>query len=299
MNWQQALRGFKTYLTLERGLSQNTIKAYVNDLKSLQHFSENKNHKIAALEVIHLEECLKLEVEAGKSKRSIARTISSWRSFFDYLIYDKSLESNPTDLLESPRIGSYLPEVLSLEEIDLIANTLELGSKSGHRDRALFEVLYGCGLRVSELTDLKMDDLFFEEGFIRVIGKGNKQRIVPINDLVVLHIRLYQEQMRNHIGITEKAKPYVFVNQKGGRLSRVSVFKWVKVWAEKAGIKKSISPHTFRHSFATHLVRNGADLRVVQEMLGHESILTTEIYTHLDRKHLEEAILKFHPRGSR
>ena len=298
MNWQQALRGFRTYLILERGLSQNTIKAYLNDLKALQKFSEKEDCKIALLELIHLEECLKIEIEEGKSKRSIARIVSSWRSFFDYLVYDKAFENNPTDLLESPRIGSYLPEVLTTEEIDKIANSIELGSKTGHRDRALFEVLYGCGLRVSELVDLKIDDLFFTEGYIRVIGKGNKQRIIPINDLAIKHIELYKDQMRNHIDVVEAAKAYVFINQKGGRLSRVSVFKWVKLWAEKAGIKKNISPHTFRHSFATHLVRNGADLRIVQEMLGHESILTTEIYTHLDRKHLEQAILKYHPRGS-
>lgn len=298
MNWQQALRGFRTYLILERGLSQNTIKAYLNDLKALQKFSEKEDCKIALLELIHLEECLKIEIEEGKSKRSIARIVSSWRSFFDYLVYDKALENNPTDLLESPRIGSYLPEVLTTEEIDKITNSIELGSKTGHRDRALFEVLYGCGLRVSELVDLKIDDLFFTEGYIRVIGKGNKQRIIPINDLAIKHIELYKDQMRNHIDVVEAAKAYVFINQKGGRLSRVSVFKWVKLWAEKAGIKKNISPHTFRHSFATHLVRNGADLRIVQEMLGHESILTTEIYTHLDRKHLEQAILKYHPRGS-
>jgi len=298
MNWQQILRGFRTYLLLERGLSQNTIKAYTNDLKGLMQFSQKNELELTSLSLNHLEECLDNEVKGGKSSRTIARIISSWRSFFDFLVYEKVVESNPTDLMESPRIGSYLPEVLTIEEVDSIGDSIDLGFKTGHRDRALFEVLYGCGLRVSELIDLKLDDLFYDEGYIRVIGKGNKQRIIPIHDLAITHIELYRDQMRNHLEINEKSKPYLFVNQRGGRLSRVSVFKWVKKWAEKAGIKKNISPHTFRHSFATHLVRNGADLRIVQEMLGHESILTTEIYTHLDRKHLEAVILKFHPRGS-
>ena len=241
--------------------------------------------------------CIKSQLDAGKSHRSVARMISSWKAFYLYLILEGLLSEDPTALLEAPKLGAYLPEVLSIDEIDRMMACIELGKPSGHRDRAIIETLYGCGLRVSELTGLEMNHLHPDERYIQVTGKGNKQRLVPIHEEALKHLMLYLSESRSQLKVKTDSKHLVFLNLRGGALSRVSVFQLVKRLAESAGISKNVSPHTFRHSFATHLVQNGADLRVVQELLGHESILTTEIYTHLDRKHLAAVVKKYHPRN--
>jgi integrase/recombinase XerD len=297
MDWKRAIKEFNNYLSIERGLSANSVKAYVRDIQWLHLFAEKQNLLPVKLKTSDLEACIQSRHEGGTSHRSLARMISSWRSFFGYLVLEDLIEEDPSQLLEMPKLGRYLPDVLSLDEIESMCAQIQMNKPEGHRDRAIIETLYACGLRVSELTGLEMNNLYMEEFFLRVTGKGNKQRLVPLHDEVCHYLKIYIEEVRVHFPIQSKAKHLVFLNQRGGSLSRVSVFKLVKRLAEQAGIQKNVSPHTFRHSFATHLVQNGADLRVVQELLGHESILTTEIYTHLDGAHLREAILKFHPRN--
>lgn len=297
MNWQQAEKEFKNYLTIERGLSTNSVQAYVRDFRILRRFGEELDLLPHQLRTLDLEQCIEERHIAGNSHRSIARMISSWRSFYSYLQLENIIEEDPSALLELPKLGQYLPEVLSLEEIERMIACIEMDKADGHRNRAIIETLYACGLRVSELTSLEINNLYLNESFLRVTGKGNKQRLVPLHEEVIHHIKIYLEEVRVLYPQQNAAKHLVFLNQRGGKLSRVSVFQLVKRLADAAGIRKNVSPHTFRHSFATHLVQNGADLRVVQELLGHESILTTEIYTHLDKAHLRQVILQYHPRN--
>jgi len=297
MHWKSAKKEFSSHLQFERGLSRNTVQAYVRDLGLLIGFAEERDLKVLGVRLQDLEACIKSQLDAGKSHRSVARMISSWKAFYLYLILEGLLSEDPTALLEAPKLGAYLPEVLSIDEIDRMMACIELGKPSGHRDRAIIETLYGCGLRVSELTGLEMNQLHPDERYIQVTGKGNKQRLVPIHKEALHHLMLYLSECRSQLKVKTDSKHLVFLNLRGGALSRVSVFQLVKRLAESAGISKNVSPHTFRHSFATHLVQNGADLRVVQELLGHESILTTEIYTHLDRKHLAAVVKKYHPRN--
>lgn len=297
MNWQQAEKEFKNYLAIERGLSLNSVQAYVRDFRILRKFGEDKESLPSHLSTQDLEKCIEARHIEGSSHRSIARMISSWRSFFSYLQLEKIIEEDPSALLELPKLGQYLPEVLRFEEIEQMMACIDMSKPEGHRNRAIIETLYACGLRVSELTHLEINNVYLQEAFLRVTGKGNKQRLVPLHEEVIHHLQIYLEEVRVHYPQQPAAKHLVFLNQSGGKLSRVSVFQLVKKLADAAGIRKNVSPHTFRHSFATHLVQNGADLRVVQELLGHESILTTEIYTHLDKAHLRDVILQYHPRN--
>lgn len=297
MKWQQSLKDYQNYLRLERGLSENSIINYSLDVKKLMLWLETNEMEISPITIS--EETLQqfiYDVAKKVNPRSQSRLISGLKGFFNYLIFEDYRKTNPLELIEAPKLGRKLPDTLAVEEIDSLINAIDLGSKQGERNRAILETLYGCGLRVSELTNLKISDLFFEEGFIKVTGKGDKQRLVPIGPSTEKYINIYRKEIRVHQEIHAMAKDTVFLNQHGKPLTRAMIFTIVKRLAEKAGIRKTISPHTFRHSFATHLLENGADLRAIQQMLGHESITTTEIYTHIDRKHLTEVINRFHPR---
>lgn len=297
MKWHQALTDYKHYLRLERGLADNSIKNYSLDINKLIRWLEENKVDVQPLN-IDKEVLQKFVYEIAKSvnARSQARIISGIKGFFNYLVYEDYRLDNPTDLIESPKLGRKLPDTLSEGEINLLIAAIDLSQPQGERNRAILETLYGCGLRVSELLDLKLSDLFFNEGYILVTGKGNKQRFVPIAAYTKKIINIYKDEIRVH----QKAKPdfqdTLFLNRRGARLTRAMIFTIIKDLAEKAEIKKNISPHTFRHSFATHLLTNGADLRAIQQMLGHESITTTEVYMHLDRSHLAEVMDKFHPR---
>ena len=293
MDWQEALSEYRTYLKLEKSLSPNTIESYLRDLRKLESFSENPPMKVSSSD---LDEFLYQYAKENFAPRSQARLISSVKSFFNYLQWEEWRADNPAELLETPKLGMKLPDTLSEKEIDQLIAQIDLSLPEGERNRAILETLYGCGLRVSELTELKLSDLFFEENFIRVIGKGNKQRLIPISNYTIKFINIYRNEIRVHIPIQKGFEDYLFLNRRGKKLTRVMIFTIIKQLTEKAGIRKKISPHTFRHSFATHLLKNGADLRSIQMMLGHESITTTEIYTHLSTKHLEEALLQYHPR---
>lgn len=297
MNWPQAIKDFKHYLKLERGLSENTLVSYSLDLEKVAHFSDADHWKPLQLQLDDLQQFINEQAKRGISARSQARLISTLRAFYKYLLLEDYLDINPTELLESPKLGSKLPEFLSKEEIDSLIDSIDMSKAEGHRNKAMLEVLYGCGLRVSELTHLRISDLFLKDNIIRVTGKGDKERLVPINDIAIKELMLYMNEIRVHQDIQKGNEDFVFLNRRGKKLTRAMIFTLVKNLAEIAGIRKKISPHTFRHSFATHLVTNGANLRVVQEMLGHESITTTEIYTHLDQSHLLDAIMKFHPRS--
>lgn len=289
---------FRTYLKLERSMSANTVAAYGRDAEFM--FDYLRNEGVSNLEDItggHLTSYIESLSEAGITKRSQARVISSLKSLFRYLEDEGLVKDNPCDMLDPPKMQKHLPSVLSVEEVLAILDSVDLSRPQGHRNRAMLEMLYSCGLRVSELVNLRISDLFFDEGFIRVIGKGDKQRLIPVGEPAVKAVGFWMDQ-RRHWPVAKGCEDCLFLNNRGGRISRVAVFTIVKEQAELAGIHKDISPHTFRHSFATHMVENGADLRVVQEMLGHESILTTEIYTHIDTRKWQETILKFHPAGS-
>ena len=301
MDWGTALRDFRMYLKLERSLSDRTVEAYLGDVGKLQAYAEQHTPPLApiALKLDDLQSFITTQVKAGLGARSQARLLSAVRMFYRSLRIDKRLEEDPTELLESPRIGRKLPVFLNLSEIDAMADAVDLSRKLAHRDRAIIETLYGCGLRVSELCGLRISQLRFTEGFVRVVGKGDKERLVPIGPEAMHWIGLYRDSERVHLPVVKKAEDVLFLNARGGGLSRVSVFNLVKKLAVKAGVRKTIGPHTFRHSFATHLVEGGADLRAVQEMLGHASITTTEIYTHLDREYLRSNIMRFHPRAGR
>ncbi len=297
MKWQQSLKDYQNYLRLERGLSQNSILNYSLDIKKLYRWLETNQIEVSPLSIT--EETLQqfiYEIAKTVNPRTQSRVISGLKGFFNYLIFEDYRKTNPLELIDAPRLGRKLPDTLALEEIDAIINTIDLSNKQGERNRAIIETLYGCGLRVSELTNLKISDLYFDEGFIKVTGKGDKQRLVPIGPTTEKYITIYRKEIRVHQHIDPSAKDTLFLNQHGRQLTRAMIFTIVKRLAEKAGIQKTISPHTFRHSFATHLLENGADLRAIQQMLGHESITTTEIYTHIDRKHLAEVINRFHPR---
>ena len=297
MKWLQALNDYQLYLKIERGLSQNSIDSYSRDLKKLLSFLEENTIVISPINISN-DTIQKFIYDASKSinARTQARLISGLRSFFDYLIFENYRTTNPTDLIESPKIGRKLPDTLSIVDIDKIISAIDLSKPQGERNRTIIETLYSCGLRVTELITLQISDLFFEEGFIRVIGKGDKQRFVPINIQTQRYITFYLNDIRSHITVQKGYEDTLFLNRRGKQLTRVMIFTIVKNLAIKSGIKKSISPHTFRHSFATHLLERGADLRAIQQMLGHESITTTEIYMHVDKSHLKNVMEQFHPR---
>lgn len=296
MNWKTAIADYQNYLKLERNLSSNTISNYIRDINKLRtHYPELKPSQITTEEVRNFY----YDVSKQFATRTQARVLSGIRSFFDYLVMENVIEVNPTSLLYSPKLETKIPDTLSLEEINQISNAIDLSDPWGHRNKAIIEMLYGCGLRVSELTELKKSDLFLEEDYIRVTGKGNKQRLVPIAHYTQKILNLYIQQVRVHQKINPKYSDHIFINNRGNGLTRVMIFTLVKKYAALAGIKKNISPHTFRHSFATHMLKNGADLRSIQLMLGHESITTTEIYTHTDREHLRDNLDKYHPRNKK
>lgn len=287
------------FLQLEKSLSANSIEAYSRDIEKLATFMELQYDSLepARIELQHLTSFLAWVNELGLSARSQARIISGIKSFYKFLLLEDVIETDPTALLETPRIGRKLPEVLNHKEVELILEQIDLSSPAGRRNKAMLEVLYGCGLRVSELTGLKLSNIYFDQGFIRITGKGNKERLVPIGRIALKEINNYLPDRNSLPKIERDHEDILFLNRRGRKLSRVMVFTMIKELVAAAGIKKNISPHTFRHSFATELIDRGADLRAVQEMLGHESILTTEIYTHLDREFLRDAIIRFHPRS--
>lgn len=297
MNWKEAIKDYQYYLRLERGLSENSIISYSLDVEKLAEFVADWEDAPGPLEIE--EETVQQFIYSLSKKlsaQSQARVISGLRSFFSYLIFEEYRSTNPMDLMESPRTTRKLPDTLSTGEIDELIGAINLSQPEGERNRAIIETLYSCGLRVSELVALRLSDLFFEEGFIRVTGKGNKQRFVPISPTTIKYILLYKNQVRIHMPIKNTAEDILFLNRRGGQLTRAMIFTLVKRLAQAAGIEKRVSPHTFRHSFATHLLENGADLRAIQQMLGHESITTTEIYVHTDRSHLKKVMEKYHPR---
>lgn len=297
MNWNTYIKNYQSYLKIERGLSKNTIDNYSFDIERLCLFLSQNSIQVSPIAIS--EETLQQFIYAVSKEvnpRSQARIISGLKSFFSYLIFEDFRNDNPLELIESPKTGRKLPDTLAVEEIDALISAIDLSSNEGERNRALLETMYGCGLRVSELVSLKISDLFFEEGFIKITGKGNKQRFVPVGDLTQKYIEIYKNEVRVHLNIQKGFEDALFLNRRGRQLTRAMIFTIIKDLAVKINLNKKISPHTFRHSFATHLLENGADLRSIQLMLGHESITTTEIYVHLDRKYLTEVINAYHPR---
>jgi integrase/recombinase XerD len=302
MNWIPTIKGFKAYMQLERALSLNSVENYIRDVQKLVFFLESKGWDLAAKEVkaTHLKDFLKWINEIGLGANSQARIVSGIRTFYKYLLVEDLIDEDPTLILDSPKLQRKIPEVLTYQEIQALLATIDLSEAHGLRNRAMLETLYACGLRVTELINLRLSNFYKEIGFIKVIGKNNKERIVPIGEEAIKHIGFYIDGVRNHQkNIHKDHQNFLFLNRRGKKLSRIMVFNIVKEAAELAGIQKNVSPHTFRHSFATHLVEGGADLRAVQDMLGHESIITTEIYTHLDTEYLRTTILSFHPRNRR
>ena len=297
MNWKQALQDYQHYLKIERGLAGNSISNYLLDVEKLVLFLDKHSLSVNPIQ-IQKETVQQFIYEIAKTlnPRSQARIISGLKSFFNYLVFEDYRSDNPMDLIDSPQIGRKLPDTLSEEEINMLILAIDLSKPEGERNRAMLETLYGCGLRVSELTSLQISDLYFEEDFIKVTGKGDKQRFVPISNINKKYINIYRKEIRIHQSVQKGFDDILFLNRRGKQLTRAMVFTIIKQLAEKIGLKKNISPHTFRHSFATHLLENGADLRAIQQMLGHESITTTEIYMHVDRTHLAEVMNKFHPR---
>jgi integrase/recombinase XerD len=297
LTWQQAIKDFRTYLRLEKSLSENSIEAYSDDVIKLENYFKNKDNGTMPVSVSYqdLKDFLIWFSKNNMNARTQSRVISGIRAFFRFLLVEGEINENPSVLIETPKIGLKLPEVLSTEEIDRIIAAIDLSKPDGHRNKAIIETLYGCGLRVSELVNLRITDIHMREGFVTVTGKGNKQRLVPISNRALKEIKNYKP-LRNSLPVIYDEN-IVFLNRRGRRLTRAMIFTIIKNLAAKAGIRKKISPHTFRHSFATHLIEGGADLRAVQEMLGHESILTTEIYTHIDRSFLRNTLLMFHPRA--
>lgn len=300
MDWPTYIKEFNAYLLLERSLAANSIEAYERDVGKLAEFLRLRNYDLPPhrIETGHLQEFILWVNELGLGARSQARLLSALKTFFRYLLIEEVIEADPTELLEGPRLSRKIPEVLSYEEIQRLLAAIDLSTDHGVRNRAMLETLYACGLRVSELCSLRLSNLFPDIGFIKVIGKGDKERIVPIGEEAVKHIQLYIEGVRRSmLNIQKGHENILFLNRRGRGLSRVMVFMIVKEAARDAGLEKKVSPHTFRHSFATHLIEGGADLKAVQDMLGHESIITTEIYTHLDTDYLRDTILSFHPRN--
>jgi integrase/recombinase XerD len=297
MNWNNYIKSYQSYLRIERGLSKNTIDNYTFDMERLCLFLDENQIVVSPIKIS--EETIQqfiYSVSKEVNPRSQARIISGLKSFFSYLIFEDYRSDNPMELIETPKTGRKLPDTLSVEEIDVLISAIDLSSNEGERNRAMLETLYGCGLRVSELVSLKISDLFFDEGFIKITGKGNKQRFVPIGNLTQKYIHIYKDNIRTHLNIKKGHEDTLFLNRRGSQLTRAMIFTIIKNLAIKIDLNKSISPHTLRHSFATHLLENGADLRSIQLMLGHESITTTEIYVHLDRKFLTEVVNSFHPR---
>ncbi len=298
-NWQGYIKHFVSYLKIEKGMSENSIFAYQSDVRKLMDFAETIPVEPEKISIADLKYFVASLCDIGISARSQARIISGIKQFFQFLILEDTIQSNPSELLEMPNIGQKLPEVLEMSEIDALIDAVDLTKNEGHRNRAIIETLYSCGLRVSELVNLRFSDLYFDEGFIRVVGKGNKERLVPVSPSVQHEIGIYNNGIRRHQNIQSGNENVVFLNRRGAKLTRVMIFTIVKNLANEIGLKKNISPHTFRHSFATHLIEGGANLRAIQEMLGHESITTTEIYTHLDQRFVREAIIQYHPRNQK
>ncbi len=298
MKWTHAITDYKNYLRIERGLSENTISNYARDLQKLLKYLEAHTIDKSPIHISKttIQEFI-YQIAKEVQPRSQARVISGLKGFFNYLVFEDYRKDNPMDLIESPKIGRKLPDTLSEAEIDVLIATIDLSHPQGERNRAMLETLYACGLRVSELITLQLSDLYFDEGFISVTGKGDKQRLVPISDHTIKYITIYQNEVRSHIDVQTGHTNTLFLNRRGKQLTRAMVFTIIKQLAVKAGVKKTISPHTFRHSFATHLLQNGADLRSIQQMLGHESITTTEIYMHVDRSQLSNVLQQFHPRS--
>lgn len=299
MAWDIYIQEYENYLKLERSLSANSVEAYVRDVSKLKQFLELSGEKITPLQItmVELQNFTEYINDLGMSAFSQARIISGIKSFYKFLLYEGELDHDPTELLEAPKLGRKLPDTLSVDEIDQILAAIDHSTPEGMRNRAMLETLYSSGLRVSELIGLKMSNVHFDVGFLRIFGKGSKERLVPIGKEALKYIKIYMEEVRVHLDIKSGNESFMFLNRNGRQLSRQMVFIVIKNLVEKAGIQKAISPHTFRHSFATHLIEGGADLRAVQEMLGHESITTTEIYTHLDRDYLRQVIQEFHPRS--
>ncbi|WP_247232026.1 site-specific tyrosine recombinase XerD [Telluribacter sp. SYSU D00476] len=297
--WQSYIKHFKDYLRLERSLSDNSVQAYVHDAEKLNEYAELMGVASSPTDIKeeHLLGFLKYLTELGLSAHSQARLLSGIKAFFKYLMLENAITQDPTELIESPRLPRKLPDVLSYPEIERMLEAIDHTTPEGTRNRAMLEVLYSCGLRVSELVNLQLTNCYFDVGFLRILGKGDKVRLVPIGRDAIKYTQLYLDHVRSHLDVKKDSEDILFLNKRGGQLSRVMVFMIIKDVAAAAGITKNVSPHTFRHSFATHLVEGGASLRAVQEMLGHESITTTEIYTHLDRDYLRQIITEFHPRA--
>lgn len=297
MNWSRYIKDYQSYLRIERGLSKNTIENYGFDMERLCLFLEQNRIEVSPLKID--DETIQQFIYAVAKEvnpRSQARIISGLKSFFNYLVFEDYRNDSPMELIETPKTGRKLPDTLSVSEIDSLISAIDLSTNEGERNRAMLETLYGCGLRVSELVTLKISDLFFEEGFIKITGKGNKERFVPVGKVTQKYIQIYQKEIRGNLNIKKGFEDTLFLNRRGNQLTRAMIFTIIKDLAVKINLNKNISPHTLRHSFATHLLENGADLRSIQLMLGHESITTTEIYVHLDRSFLKEVMFTFHPR---
>lgn len=301
MDWSSAIKGFESYMLLERSLSPNTIEAYIRDISRLSEYSIISEQGISPdkIQLNHLRNFVIGLNKIGISERSQARIISGIRAFYLYLIMEDIIIDDPSELLEAPKLGRKIPEVLSLNEIDKIIAAIDLSKELGHRNKAIIETLYACGVRVSELINMKLSEFYPDIGFVKVTGKNNKERIIPIGNEAIKSIELNIKFDRKNLNIAKGNEDFIFLNRRGKKLTRVMIFHIIKELSELSGIRKNVSPHIFRHSFATHLLEGGADLRVIQEMLGHESILTTEIYTHMDTNYLKEAIMKFHPRNKK
>lgn len=299
MSWDNYIKQFKNYLKLERSLADNSISAYIRDITKLKQFFDIKSENISPSSVTqqNIVDYLEYLGGLGLSPYSQARMLSGIKSFYKFLVYEDLVENDPSELLEAPKLGRKLPDVLNINEIDRIFEVVDHSKPEGMRNRAILETLYSSGLRVSELVNLQISNIYEDIGFLRILGKGSKERLVPIGKIALKYIRIYKEEVRVHINIKPGNEDILFLNRRGSKLSRVMIFMIIKDLAKEAGVQKDISPHTFRHSFATHLIEGGADLRAVQEMLGHESITTTEIYTHLDRDYLKQVIKEFHPRS--
>ncbi|MDZ7878057.1 MAG: tyrosine recombinase [Saprospiraceae bacterium] len=299
MNWNTAINGFRAHLLLERSMSANSLDAYLRDVAKLQQFLELKKLELKPTQVTTelIADLMQYLESMGLEATSQARTLSGLKTFFRFLLLEDAINIAPTDLIEAPKLGRKIPDVLTVEEVDSIFSIVDLTSPSGHRDRAILEVLYACGLRVTELINLKKSKLYFHEGYITVIGKGDKERLVPIGDEAIKHVEFYINNERRRMKVHKDYEDYVFLNFRGKCLTRAWIFLIIKGLCEKAEITKSVSPHTFRHTFATHLIEGGADLKVVQDLMGHESITTTELYTHMDTAYLRETIMMFHPRN--
>lgn len=297
MSWESSIKGFKSYLQIERSLSDNSVQAYIRDIKKFANYAIPLKLNELKIQRENISDFLAELKDDGIAARSQARIISGIKAFYKYLIIEDYIKHDPTELIESPKVGFKLPDTLSLIEIDKLISAVDLSNKQGERNRAILETLYSCGLRVSELTNLKLSNIYFNEGYLKVIGKGDKERLAPIGGRALKYLTTYINEVRNHQTIKKGQEDFVFLNNRGAGLTRVMIFLIIQKLAVEIGLKKKISPHTFRHSFATHLIEGGADLRAVQEMLGHESITTTEIYTHLDKDYLRSNIIQFHPRS--